>query len=185
MAITARRLTVEDLDAIPEEHPGDRHELIAGELVVTRVLIIKHQIASMNLVRELGQHVHTRGLGMLFHPQTGIRLADDTLLIPDALFVARDRLRILGAKTVDGPPDLMVEILSPGTRRRDLETKRELYARFGVKEYWIVDPDEETVTVFGLIDEGYEAIPAAADGTIRSRVFPDLALTLGMVFAGA
>ena len=62
-------------------------------------------------------------------------------------------------KTIDAAPDLVVEILSPGTRRRDLTTKRELYARFGVQEYWIVDPEARTVTVLALVGDKYEPVP--------------------------
>ena len=119
MAITLKRLTVDDLDAIAEEHEGDRHELIDGELVVTPVPIMKHQIASMRIVRYLDRHVEDEHLGAVFSAPTGIRLDAHNLLIPDVWFVARDRFHSLGVKTMDAAPDLVVEILSPGTRRRD------------------------------------------------------------------
>lgn len=182
MAITTRRLTVDDLDAIPEEHPGDRHELIDGELVVTPVPIIKHQIASGNVSYAISHHARDRKLGWVFHPQTGIRMSDDTLLIPDLIFVSRERSGILGEKTMDGPPDLVVEVLSPGTRRRDLGIKRELYARFGVREYWIVDPERETVTVFVLAGDAYELLPPTEEGMVPSRVLPELRLSVNAVF---
>jgi Uma2 family endonuclease len=184
MAITARRLTVEDLETIPEEHEGDRHELIDGELVVTPVPVTKHQTVSSNLVYALEQHVRNNSLGTVRAAPTGVRLAADTLVIPDACFVASDRLGIFGEKTIDGPPDLVVEILSPGTSRRDLTTKRELYARFKVPEYWIVDPDAKTVTVLALGSDHYEPVPLRADGTVVSRVLSDLVLSLQEVFSG-
>jgi Uma2 family endonuclease len=183
MAITLKRLIVDDLDAIPEEHEGDRHELIDGELTVTPVPIIKHQIASMRLVRYLDRHVEHGNLGAVFSAPTGIRLDQHNLLIPDVWFVTRDRLHTLGVKTMDAPPDLVIEILSPGTRRRDLNAKRELYARFSVPEYWIVDPEEETITVLTLVGSGYELVPAGPGGAVKSRVLPALRLTPDMVFA--
>jgi Uma2 family endonuclease len=184
MATTARRLTFDDLDLIPEAHPGDRHELIDGELAVTPVPIIKHQIVNANVTSALDRHVRDAGLGMVFHPPTGIRFSPHYLLVPDVCFVARKRLHILGAKTINAAPDLVVEILSPGTRRRDVETKRDVYARFGVREYWIVDLDERMVTVLTLVGNTYVSVPLTGDGKIQSRVFPDLDLTLAAVFTG-
>jgi Uma2 family endonuclease len=185
MAITARRLTIDDLDNIPEEHEGDRHELIDGELVVTPVPILRHQRISSNIVYALEQHVREHQLGLVDSAPTGVRLAPDTLLIPDACFVSNAQLGIRSEKTIDGPPDLVVEILSPGSRQRDLELKRALYARFKVPEYWIVDPDERMVIVLTLTGSAYEQIPGESDGTITSRVLPELALKLKQVFANA
>jgi len=184
MATTIKRLTYDDLEAIPQEREGDRQELIDGELVVTPVPVTKHQIISMNLIRVLDRHVYTAGLGMVLPAQTGIRLTPDNLLIPDISFVAHDRLDVIGPKTIDAPPDLVVEILSPGTRRRDLTTKRDLYARFGVREYWMVDPDARTVTVLALAGDTYEPAPAGEGGAIQSRVLPGLTLALEDVFWG-
>ena len=182
MATTLKRLTVDDLDAIPEEHEGDRHELIDGELVVTPVPIIKHQIVSKRIFRYLDRHVENQNLGEVFAAPTGIRLDEHHLLIPDVWFVARDRLPSLGVKTMDAAPDLVIEILSPGTRRRDLNTKRELYARFRVPEYWIVDPEKEAITVFTLAGSDYDLVPAGPDGAVHSPVLPALRLTPDMVF---
>ena len=99
------------------------------------------------------------------------------------MFVARDRLNVIGAKTIDAPPDLIVEILSPGTRQRNLTTKRNLYDRFGVQEYWIVDPDARSATVLALAGDKYEAV-TFADGIIQYRVLPGLALAPLVVFTG-
>ncbi len=184
MATTARRLIVDDLELLPVEREGDRQELIDGELVVTPVPMIMHQIVNGNITSALDRHVRDEGLGRVFHPPTGIRLTATNLLIPDVSFVALDRLHILGEKTVDAAPDLVVEILSLGTRRRDQTTKRELYARFGVREYWIVDPEDRTVTVLTLVGDYFEPIPLGDGGTIHSHVLPGLMLTLDDVFEG-
>jgi Uma2 family endonuclease len=184
MATTARRLTFEDLELIPEEHEGDRHELIDGGLVVTPSPIPVHQIISVNIEYALLRHVRERGLGIVLHAPIDIRLTPENVLVPDIIFIAQDRLHIVGPKTVDAAPDLVVEILSPGTRRRDLDTKRALYARFGVQEYWIVDPEARTLTVLALARDRYEPVSAGDDGTIQSRVLPGLALALGDVFLG-
>ena len=185
MAITLRRLTVDDLEAIPEEHEGDRQELIYGELVVSPPPVLRHQIISGNIYSAIDRLVRDSELGTLFHPPTGVRFAADSLLIPDICFVARDRRDVMGVKTIDIPPDLVVEILSPGTRRRDLNDKCELYARFGVREYWIVDPDKRSVTVLTLVDGVYEPVPAGEGSAVRSLVLPHLALTPDAVFKSA
>jgi Uma2 family endonuclease len=185
MATTIKRFTVEEVLLLPEEHEGDRHELIDGELFVTPMPLMKHQAVSSNLVYALEQHVRHHQLGLVRTAPTGVRLASDTLVIPDACFVSGTRLEILGDWLIEGPPDLIVEILSRGTRQRDLETKREAYARFGVREYWIVDPVADSVTVLELRGEAYVPVPLLASGVIQSRVLPELALTLEEVFAGA
>jgi Uma2 family endonuclease len=184
MALTTRKLTYDDLEAIPQEREGDRHELIDGELIVTPSPIPVHQIISVNIEYALARLVRENGLGIVLHAPIDIRLTPENVLVPDIIFIAQDRLHIIGPKTIDAAPDLVVEILSPGTRRRDLETKRALYARFGVQEYWIVDPDAETVTVLALAGDRYEPGAPGDDGAIQSRVLPGLALALGDVFLG-
>lgn len=183
MAITLRRLTVDDLEAIPEEHEGDRQELIDGELIVSPPPGLRHQTVSSNIVFALEQHARTTNAGWVYAAPTGIRFASDNLLIPDAWFIAADRVPAIEQNTMDAPPDLVVEILSPGTHQRDQCVKRELYERFQVQEYWIVDPVRRTVTVLTLADERFEVVPPKADGSIQSRVLPGLVLSLEIVFA--
>jgi Uma2 family endonuclease len=177
-------LTYDDLESIQEEHPGDRHEIIDGELVVTPSPAPMHQIVSRALFRHLDRHVAANDLGEVLYAPVDIRLTPDNVLIPDIVYVARDRIHVIGSKTIDAPPDLIVEILSPGTRRRDLTTKRDLYARFGVQEYWIVDPDARSVTALVLAGDKFEPMPAAEGGAIASRVLPGFTLALNDVFAG-
>jgi Uma2 family endonuclease len=184
VATTTIRLTVQDLEIIPEERVGDRHELIDGELFVTPVPVSKHQGISFNLTLALGNFARGKRLGEERTAPSGVRLHDDTLVIPDICFVAMDRLSIIGEKTIDGPLDLVVEILSPGTRRRDLTSKRELYARFGVPEYWIVDPDANTLTVLVLSEGHNQPRLHRYHGKVDSQILPGLELTLGQVFEG-
>ena len=182
MATTIKRLTYDDLESIPQEREGDRHEIIDGELVVTPAPIPKHQIVSRSIFRRLDQHVVANDLGEVYFAPIDIRFTPDNVLIPDIIFIARDRLHVMGSRAVDAAPDLVIEILSPGTRRRDLTTKRDLYARFGVREYWPVDLEARTVEVLALVGKGFQVVPPLADGSIQSRVLPDLRLTLDMVF---
>ena len=184
MATTIKRLTYDDLESIPQEREGDRHEIIDGELIVTPAPIPKHQIVSRTIFRRLDRHVVEHDLGEVYYAPIDIRFTPDNVLIPDIIFIARDRLHLVGPRAVDGPPDLVIEILSPGTRQRDPTTKRELYARFGVSEYWPVDLDKRTVEVLALVGDGYQPLPPQEDGSLQSRVLPDLRITLDDVFEG-
>ena len=184
MATTVKRLTYDDLEAIPQGREGDRHEIINGELVVTPSPVPNHQDVSANIFFALQQIARSQKLGKVYSAPIDIRLTPDNVLIPDIVFIARDRLHVVGPKAVDAPPDLVVEILSPGTRQRDLTTKREIYARFGVREYWIVDPDARTVTILALAGNTYQPVQGGEGGAIQSRVLPELRLTLEAVFEG-
>lgn len=182
MPTTTTRLTYDDLDSILREREGDRHEIIDGELVVTPSPIPAHQDVSANITFALQQFVRAHSLGKVYYAPLDIRFTVDNVLIPDVVFIARDRLHVAGPQTVDAAPDLVVEILSPGTRRRDLTVKRDLYARFGVREYWIVGPEDRSLTVFELAGSMCYPVPLRDDGTVQSRLFPGLRPTLEMVF---
>jgi Uma2 family endonuclease len=122
--------------------------------------------------------------GELLPAATDMRLSPGTVLIPDLSFILTHRLDIIGPRAIEGPPDIVVEILSPGTRRRDSTTKRALYARFGVREYWVVDPEARSVTTLALAGDQYETIPIKQADMVHSRVLPRLALSLQAVFKG-
>jgi Uma2 family endonuclease len=184
MASTTRRLTYDDLELIAQEREGDRHEIINGELVVTPSPVPRHQIVSINLTRILDQFVVAEELGTLLYAPIDIRFSADNVLIPDIVFIAQARRHLIGQKAIEGPPDLVVEILSPGTRKRDLTTKRALYAEYGVREYWLVDPEARTVTILALVDSHFEKIPNSEDGMIHSRVLPGLVVDHSAVFKG-
>jgi len=115
---------------------------------------------------------------------TVVKPTPDAWVVPDLCFVARERLSIVGPSAIDGAPDLIVEILSPSIRGRDLAQKRALYERIGVREYWLLDPRERTVAAYVLRGGCYEALPLI-DGKIRSEVVPRLAIDVAALFAAA
>lgn len=99
------------------------------------------------------------------------------------MFISKDRLSIIKETNIQGAPDLVVEILSPASEKRDRGAKQKLYARAGVIEYWIVDPTAKTVEVFSLGKAGYERINLFNHGdTLRSPLIPDLSISLSAVF---
>lgn len=183
MATITRKLTYDNLNSIPQEREGDRHELIDGELIVTPAPIPRHQDVSDNLVYLLNLHVRAQHLGKVFTAPIDVRLTPDIVLSPDIILIFRDRLHIVGPRTVDAAPDLVVEILSPRTRQRDLGVKRNLYARFGVREYWIVDPEAKSLTTLALQADQFEELVSSNEGVYASRVLPGLRPTWSDIFS--
>jgi Uma2 family endonuclease len=176
-----RSFTVADLYAMPEGVRGERYELIDGDLFVTPAPASRHQVVSSNLFFHLSAHVRSLRLGWV-GDNTGVHLDERTYVIPDLVFICRERQEIIGEANIEAAPDLVVEILSPSTRRNDLLIKRSLYARIGVREYWIIEPAIQGVTVLTLESGNYIEVPPPEPGAIRSRVLPDLRQTRENVF---
>lgn len=176
-------LTYDDLVALQDrpEFDGQRLELIDGELLVSPTPGLFHQRVSVNLTTALDRHARTHQSGTVFAAPTEVRLAPDVAVQPDLSFVRRERFHLLKAAGIAGAPDLVVEILSPSTRSVDLTKKKALYERFGVAEYWVVDPDARTVTVWSLVDGRYRAIPADPV-MVRSAAIPGFEIALADVF---
>ena len=174
------RFNYHDYLQLPEDK---RYEILDGELCVVPAPNIRHQTIGLNLKVALCRHAKNNRLGLILDAPCDIVLSQDTVVQPDVVFVSSERLSIVGAANISGPPDLVIEILSPGTRIRDLEIKRKLYARFGVREYWIVDPEAETVEVLCWTEAGYrtEALVSRV-GTLSSPLFPGLNLNLTEIF---
>jgi Uma2 family endonuclease len=118
----------------------------------------------------MGNFVEQRNLGEVFSSPVDVRLTPYDVVVPDLFFLRTERFHLFDQWALSGAPDLIVEVRSPSTRSRDLTTKLHLYARTGVQEYWIVDPDTSTVTVYTLSASGaYELLPAHG-GKVRSNV---------------
>jgi len=175
-------LTYDDLVLIPEEREGDRHELIDGGSIVNPSPVPLHDAAVVWLVINVGGPVVAAGHGQVF-VRVDVRLAPGQVGVSDFLFIARDRLAIVGATVVDGAPDLVVEVLSPPTRTRDLGAKLALYERFGVREYWTVDLERRNLTSRVRVDGRYRELPLAV-GLLRSTVVPGLTIDPAEFFAG-
>ncbi|MDP9370400.1 MAG: Uma2 family endonuclease [Chloroflexota bacterium] len=178
----ARAMTYSDLEQLPEDI-SQRHEIISGELFVSPSPDLYHQRVSGRLHAWLFDHVTKRGLGEVFSAPTDVKLSEYNVVVPDIAFVSRGRAGITAnGQVIDGAPDLVVEIVSPSTRRRDLTHKFALYATAGVQEYWLVDLIAQKLQALTLIDGLYQPIPG--DGVPRSRILPDLTIDLDDLFAG-
>lgn len=146
------RFTYRDYLLLPEDR---RYEIIGGELFVTPSPKRAHQKVSLNLVTILWSYVKAHDLGEVYEAPFDVLFSSYDVVQPDILFVSRENLSIVGEDNIQGAPDFIIEILSPSTAERDLELKKKLYARHGVKEYWIVDPAACTVTVYLWKDNDY------------------------------
>lgn len=141
------RLTYDDLLACPED--GKRREIIDGALVVTASPNVTHQRVSIRLGAALFNHLATHpGTGEVLAAPVDVVLEDGDVVVPDLVVVTADQRDVVTAKYLAGAPALVVEILSPSSRRMDEKTKRAIYDRHGVREYWVVDPDVDEVRVY-------------------------------------
>jgi Uma2 family endonuclease len=177
-------MTVSDLDFMPED--GNRYEVIEGELFVSKAPGVPHQTVSMNLsgifldflkLNPIGRVLATPGL--IFDELSGV--------IPDLVFISNDRFaQIVSNERLIAAPDLIVEIVSPGSenQRRDRIAKRQLYGKFGVKEYWLVDLQNRVIEVLVIKDR--ILVPAATykeDEEIRTPILPGFVCKASDVFS--
>jgi Uma2 family endonuclease len=183
-----RAWTYSDLVALPEDQL--RHELIDGEHFVTPSPAIPHQVILWNLTELLGPYLRASPIGTALTGPVDVKLSPYTVLVPDLVYFTAERFaRVVNEKHATAAPDLVVEILSPGTRRRDKGRKRAVYDREGAREYWMVDPEARSITVLrrpgadaGLTDV---AVLTLAEGDIlESPRFPGLQFPLREVFRG-
>jgi Uma2 family endonuclease len=146
-------LTYGDYAALPDD--GRHYELHRGELSVTPAPGTRHQEAVISLGSKLYEHVRSRGLGKVFVAPTDCILSSVTVVQPDILYVATDRLTIISERGIEGAPTLVVEVLSPSTASLDRERKVRLYAEHGVPYYWIADPDSRSLEAYTLAGADY------------------------------
>ena len=174
-------LTYEDYRLLPED--GPRYELIEGELYLSPSPSTRHQTVSRRLQYALMKALEDPGLAQVFNAPMDLVVDRNTAVQPDLIIVGTARTSIITARALEGAPDVVVEILSPSTRDRDEHIKRRLYERFGVREYWLVDSEAETLIAYRRDDEGY-GIRASYDrtGILECPEFPSLSLVLADVF---
>ncbi len=174
-------LTYEDYCALPDD--GRRYEIIEGELYVTPSPSRAHQQFAANLLVSLKPFVTARGLGEVFIAPFDVILEETSVVVPDLLFVAVARSGIVTDRGVRGAPDLIVEILSPGTARRDRVEKAKLYARHGVRQYWLADPERRVLEVYELGEGQYRRAAGLADhDTFSPSLFPGLSIPLASLW---
>jgi Uma2 family endonuclease len=178
------KLTYDDFVHFPDD--GQRHELIDGAHYVTPSPNITHQKLVGRLYLAIASWLKTYPVGEVFLSPLDVVLSQFDVVEPDLLYVSHGRApSILTELNVRGTPELVIEIGSPGTRKRDETIKRELYERAGVSEYWFVDPDSDAVRVYRL-EAGRFADPkelrAARGDVLTTPLIAGLQLNLPEIF---
>lgn len=174
---SSRRLTYADYCRLDDDQ---RYELSNGELIpLFPGPDFDHQNAALNLAARMKLHAEVEQLGKVIIAPFDVVLDEHNTAQPDVLFVAKSRLSLIQQRGVFGPPDLVVEVLSPNSVSHDRTRKRKLYARFGVKEFWIVDRRNQTIEVFQLQKGDYELVSFAAEkGKVKSKALKGFELDL-------
>lgn len=176
------RLTYEDYLQLPDDR--NRYEILDGELAVTPAPAPEHQMVSRNLEWILHRYVTEHRLGQVLNAPIDVILGRTAVVQPDLLFLAAGRESLITERAIEGPPDLIVEIVSPSSADRDREAKAKLYARFGVRHYWIVDPEARTMDLYRLSGRGYRVVSRHRGGAkARPELFPGLEVDLSNVWA--
>jgi Uma2 family endonuclease len=179
------KYTYEDLQTFPEGD-GKRYEIIDGDLLVTPSAMSRHQLVLGNFHGLLWAFLQENPIGKVIFAPADVVLSEINVVEPDILFLSNGRLDRLTRKNVQGAPDLVLEVVSESTRRTDEVRKRKLYESVDVLEYWIVDPELETVKVYRKagcrFDRPIELSSEAGD-TLTTPLLPGLKALLARLFA--
>lgn len=178
--VEKKKYTYEDYLKTPDDK---RYELIEGELLMTPSPIPQHQRISRKIGFMLDKFVTENGLGEVFYAPCDVYLDNENVVQPDILFISKEKLNIIGEKNIQGAPDLAVEIISESTAYRDLVQKKKLYSKFGVKEYWIVVPEEKSVEIYVLKNNVFQPYKTySKDDILESPLLTGLKIALKEIF---
>ena len=176
-------VTIYDLEAMPDD--GNIYELFEGEISVAKAPSLTHQQAIKRFTLILGNYLEQNPVGDIWSTP-GVIFNELNGVIPDLVFVAKDRIpQIASGLHIVGAPDLAIEILSPGgeNTRRDQVVKRQTYAKFGVKEYWIVEPIAEVIEISRLQNSILASVGVFRNSDeITTPLLPDLVFQAKDVF---
>ncbi len=174
-------VTYEEVRWLPLVEPT--YEVINGRLYMVPAPTPFHQAVAFRLARALDEFVAKRQLGYVLTAPCDVVLSQTDVLQPDVFFVSRERRFVIGEQNIWGAPDLVIEVLSPATQERDRIAKLAVYARYGVREYWLVDPADRTVAVLHWTASGYETAGVYDESAVlESPLLTDLRLPLAGVF---
>ena len=177
---TGMHMTLEEFLDLPEQE--QRCELIDGVVYVAAFAVPDRAFLITALAANLSQRVMLTGAGIAMMA-AGVAVSSDSALAPDITVVRAERAGIIGTRTIDGPPDIVVETLS-SHQNRGLARKRQLYEAAGIPEYWIVDGSANTLTALELGEDGRyrERAVLASGDTLTTPLFPEFSLPLARLF---
>jgi len=175
-------LTYQDYLTFPDGD-GIKKEIIEGELFMSPAPALKHQIISKELFLILNNFVRKHRLGEVYYAPCDVVFSNINVMQPDILFIAKNNYQILTELNIKGAPDLIVEIISPSSKDTDRIYKKNVYQKFGVKEYWLVDPIEENVEIWALKNKIFQLhCRASKDQKIESQLLQGLQIELDLIF---
>ena len=179
------RLTYDDFLLFPDD--GKRHELIDGVHYVTPSPRLRHQDLVGRLFLEIALCLREHpAAGRVFGSPVDVVMSFHDIVVPDLVFIAGDQTGIMTEANIQGAPALVVEVLSKRTRKRDVQIKRRLFEQVGVREYWLVDPELDTVQVLRLSPEGrlvrVEELTAEDGGTLSTPLLPGCGIDVRTLF---
>ncbi|HEX29118.1 TPA: Uma2 family endonuclease [Candidatus Poribacteria bacterium] len=176
------KFTYEDYLKLPDD--GKVYQIIDGEVFMAPAPTPNHQRIVLQMTIRLSAFVNEKGLGEVFIAPCDVVLSEENIVQPDILFVSSQRAHIIGERYISGPPDLVVEVLSPGTEKIDRVLKRGLYERYGVKELWFVSPERREIQVLRLVRGKFVEHGRFGVGeTLISPLLPGLKFDIDEVFA--
>ncbi len=181
MKSSATKMTYDQYRLLPDD--GKRYELIDGELLIIPTPSPRHQRILGELFFQLSPYVEENGLGEAFLSPLDVVFEEHLVLEPDILFVSREKTNIVGEEAIHVAPDLVVEILSPSSFYHDLRRKMRLYAQFDVQAYWIVDPEKQTLDLYGRAGKELQLVRQfASHETFESPLLPGFRLAVSSIF---
>ncbi|MCD9021681.1 Uma2 family endonuclease [Cohnella silvisoli] len=178
--IKEQQMTYDVYAAMPDD--GQRYEIIEGAMeMMSPSPSVTHQAVSRELEFVLMQSCRTDY--EIFHAPLDVILSQTNVLQPDILMIHRSRMHIVSARGIEGPPDLVVEIVSPHSRKRDKVVKANIYAKYNVPEYWIVDSETRTLELYRLLGEVYELYNLFEDDDrVTSDKLPCVSFVISDIF---
>lgn len=182
--LTKTKITAQEFHEMYDE-TMEHVELIEGEIVVAAAPKPLHQMIAGLIYWQLMNHIMPQKLGQLYISPTDLYLGVHDVVQPDVMFISKNNIRCKIGENgyFQGAPDICIEVLSPGTRTFDIVTKFGIYQKYGIPEYWIVDPVERYITLHFLEGDSYCQHGAYAEkDTLKSVVLPELSLNLGDIF---
>jgi Uma2 family endonuclease len=169
--ITKDKKTVQDYKQLPE---GALYQLINGVLIMTPAPRRKHQKLIGEIFKQIAVFLDSNPFGEVYIAPFDVYLDDENIVQPDICFIAQKNISILTDDGAEGVPDMVIEILSPSNAYYDLKSKLQLYQKYGVKEYFIVDPEDNLVIAYALIDGKYKEVYQEANKIVSKILGTDI-----------
>jgi Uma2 family endonuclease len=173
--------TYDDYLTLPND--GKRYEIINGDLYMSPAPLPEHQLISIRLEEIFLSYVRKEKWGKIFHAPIDVVFSMTEIVQPDIVLVSKQREEIIAKKNLISAPDLIVEILSETTEKTDRTKKKEMYEKYGVREYWIVDPSDQSIEIFVLEQSRYAtAQKFVNDDIVDSTILPGIAFPARSAF---